>query len=232
MIHFPALRWGTPYRSLEIDKVSHFDTGEAVAEVSQANPGIVARDMRKAGPRPACAPRAAPGRSPADGEEGRGAVLHGRAAARRRHADAGRVRPAAVRHDRAAGAHVPDEHGEAPVRARPHRRDPGLADAPSRPRHSGAGLRGRGGRDAQLSGHHAGAGDRAALELAGRAQPVAADHPAPDRAGAQAGTPGALDAVADDAGVLRGGGAARGGGALSGARRGGARRCSTTPGEA
>ncbi len=48
MIHFPALRWGTPYRSLEIDKVSHFDTGEAVAEVSQANPGIVARDMRKA----------------------------------------------------------------------------------------------------------------------------------------------------------------------------------------
>ena len=48
MIHFPALRWGTPYRSLEIDKVVHFDTGEPVAEVSQANPGIVARDLRKA----------------------------------------------------------------------------------------------------------------------------------------------------------------------------------------
>ena len=48
MIHFPALRWGTPYRSLDVDKVVHFDTGEPVAEVSQANPGIVARDLRKA----------------------------------------------------------------------------------------------------------------------------------------------------------------------------------------
>ena len=48
MIHFPALRWGSPYRSLDVDKVVHFDTGEPVAEVSQANPGIVARDLRKA----------------------------------------------------------------------------------------------------------------------------------------------------------------------------------------
>ena len=48
MIHFPILRWGGPYRSLEVDKVVHFATGEPVAEVSQANPGIVARDMRKA----------------------------------------------------------------------------------------------------------------------------------------------------------------------------------------
>ena len=49
MIHFPILRWGKPYRSLELDKVVHFDTGEPVAEVSQANPGLVARDLRKAG---------------------------------------------------------------------------------------------------------------------------------------------------------------------------------------
>ncbi len=48
MIHFPILRWGSPYRSLELDQVVHFDTGEPVAEVSQANPGLVARDMRKA----------------------------------------------------------------------------------------------------------------------------------------------------------------------------------------
>ena len=32
MIHFPVLRWGEPYRSLEVDKVVHFDTGEPVAE--------------------------------------------------------------------------------------------------------------------------------------------------------------------------------------------------------
>ena len=48
MIHFPVLRWGEPYQSLEVDKVVHFDTGEPVAEVSQANPGIVQRDLRKA----------------------------------------------------------------------------------------------------------------------------------------------------------------------------------------
>ncbi len=48
VIHFPVLRWGEPYRSLEVNEVVHFDTGEPVAEVSQANPGLVARDMRKA----------------------------------------------------------------------------------------------------------------------------------------------------------------------------------------
>ena len=48
MIHFPILRWGSPYTSLEVDKVVHFDTGEPVAEVSQANPGLIARDMKKA----------------------------------------------------------------------------------------------------------------------------------------------------------------------------------------
>ena len=48
MIHFPILRWGSPYTSLEVDRVVHFDTGEPVAEVSQANPGLVSRDMRQA----------------------------------------------------------------------------------------------------------------------------------------------------------------------------------------
>ena len=47
VIHFPILRWGQPYTSLEVSKVEHFATGEPVAEVSQANPGIVARDLRK-----------------------------------------------------------------------------------------------------------------------------------------------------------------------------------------
>lgn len=47
MIHFPILRWGQPYTSLETTQVHHFATGEPVAEVSQSNPGIVARDLRK-----------------------------------------------------------------------------------------------------------------------------------------------------------------------------------------
>src|SRR5436190_3866575 len=48
MIHIPILRWGEPYKSLEIDKVVHFASGEALAEVSQANGGLVERDMRHA----------------------------------------------------------------------------------------------------------------------------------------------------------------------------------------
>jgi acyl-CoA reductase-like NAD-dependent aldehyde dehydrogenase len=48
VIHFPVLRWGEPYESLEVEKVVHFDSGEEIAEVSQANAGLVARDMRKA----------------------------------------------------------------------------------------------------------------------------------------------------------------------------------------
>ncbi len=48
MIHIPVLRWGEPYKSLDLDKVVHFDTGEALAEVSRANGGLIERDMRKA----------------------------------------------------------------------------------------------------------------------------------------------------------------------------------------
>jgi acyl-CoA reductase-like NAD-dependent aldehyde dehydrogenase len=48
MIHIPVLRWGEPYKSLDIDKVVHFDSGEALAEVSRANGGLIERDMRKA----------------------------------------------------------------------------------------------------------------------------------------------------------------------------------------
>src|SRR5207248_8955478 len=46
MIHIPVLRWGEPYKSLEVDKVVHFDTGEVLAEVSRANAALVERDMR------------------------------------------------------------------------------------------------------------------------------------------------------------------------------------------
>ena len=48
MIHIPVLRWGEPYKSLEVDKVVHFATGEVLAEVSRANGGLVERDMRHA----------------------------------------------------------------------------------------------------------------------------------------------------------------------------------------
>jgi acyl-CoA reductase-like NAD-dependent aldehyde dehydrogenase len=47
MIRIPVLRWGEAYTSLETDKVVHFETGEQLAEVDQANAGIIRRDARK-----------------------------------------------------------------------------------------------------------------------------------------------------------------------------------------
>lgn len=46
MLKIPALRWGKPYESLETDNVNHFITGEPIAQVSQANAGLLQRDMR------------------------------------------------------------------------------------------------------------------------------------------------------------------------------------------
>jgi acyl-CoA reductase-like NAD-dependent aldehyde dehydrogenase len=48
VLDIPVLRWGEPYDSLEKDTVLHFATGEPIAKVSQANGGIIQRDMRKA----------------------------------------------------------------------------------------------------------------------------------------------------------------------------------------
>jgi len=46
VLNIPALRWGKPYESLETDTVTHFITGEPIAKVSQANAGLLQRDMR------------------------------------------------------------------------------------------------------------------------------------------------------------------------------------------
>src|SRR4026209_2084432 len=48
MVKIPILRWGQPYESLEFDKVVHFLTGETLAQVGQANPGLLTKDMKKA----------------------------------------------------------------------------------------------------------------------------------------------------------------------------------------
>ncbi len=46
MIHIPLLRCGSPYRSRETVPLRHHPTGEQVAELSQANPGLVTRDFQ------------------------------------------------------------------------------------------------------------------------------------------------------------------------------------------
>ena len=48
MLNIPVIRWGTPYDSLEVDEVVHFNTGEPIAKVGQATGGLLQRDMRQA----------------------------------------------------------------------------------------------------------------------------------------------------------------------------------------
>lgn len=45
MIHIPILRAGRAYRSLNTVRVSHIKTGEPLVEVSQANRGLIAKDL-------------------------------------------------------------------------------------------------------------------------------------------------------------------------------------------
>src|SRR6476659_9326179 len=46
-MHIPISRWGEPYKSMDVDPVVHFITGEVLAEVSRSNGGLVERDMRQ-----------------------------------------------------------------------------------------------------------------------------------------------------------------------------------------
>jgi acyl-CoA reductase-like NAD-dependent aldehyde dehydrogenase len=46
MIHIPILRHGQPYKSLDVARLPHHQTRELFAEVSQANAGLIRRDLR------------------------------------------------------------------------------------------------------------------------------------------------------------------------------------------
>lgn len=45
MFHIPILRGGRPYRSLDVRPLRDFRTGEVIAEISQANPGLIGKDL-------------------------------------------------------------------------------------------------------------------------------------------------------------------------------------------
>ena len=47
MIHLPILRHGNQYKSLDIARVPHHQTRELFVEVSQANAGLIRRDLSK-----------------------------------------------------------------------------------------------------------------------------------------------------------------------------------------
>ena len=44
-MHIPILRAGRSYRSLNTVRVPHIKTGEPLVEVSQANRGLIAKDL-------------------------------------------------------------------------------------------------------------------------------------------------------------------------------------------
>jgi hypothetical protein len=46
MIHIPILRRGEPYKSLDLARVLHHQTRELFVEISQANSGLIRRDLR------------------------------------------------------------------------------------------------------------------------------------------------------------------------------------------
>ena len=48
MIDIPIVRWGEPYESMEKMEVVHFETGETLATMHEANAGLIRMDMRKA----------------------------------------------------------------------------------------------------------------------------------------------------------------------------------------
>jgi acyl-CoA reductase-like NAD-dependent aldehyde dehydrogenase len=51
MLHIPLLRWGRPYRSLSTAVINDHRNGKPLAEVSQANPGLLAHDINRANAR-------------------------------------------------------------------------------------------------------------------------------------------------------------------------------------
>jgi hypothetical protein len=47
VLEIPVLRWGKPYESLQQDPVVHFETGEKLCSMHQANGGLIQMDLRK-----------------------------------------------------------------------------------------------------------------------------------------------------------------------------------------
>ncbi|HKR23227.1 MAG TPA: aldehyde dehydrogenase family protein [Pyrinomonadaceae bacterium] len=47
MLHIPILRQGSPYKSLDVARVPHHRTRETFVEVSQANAGLIRRDLSR-----------------------------------------------------------------------------------------------------------------------------------------------------------------------------------------
>ena len=129
MLHLPILRQGEPYKSLDVVRVPHHRTREPFVEISQANPGLIRRDLR---PERQAGGAAALARIPFDRliamcAEAADVFLNDTLPLGDVAAVAGRLRAAAVGDDRHAA------RAGAPEHAAGRRRDAGDADRAARP---------------------------------------------------------------------------------------------------
>ncbi len=196
MIHLPILRHGVPYRSLDTIRVPHHRTREPFVEISQANAGLIRRDLRSESQEEARKALAAVPVRDLLAMCARAAEIFERDTlpVGDDGADAGRLsvsscppRPA-CRSSSSGGtcARLRRPDGDADGAARP--------DPRARPLHPGRRSRRARRPRHQLLPAHAGARRGAAQQLAGRPFALGSGHRAEDAARAEAGQRRAVDA--------------------------------------
>ena len=206
MLHLPILRQGVPYKSLDVVRVPHYQTREPFVEISQANAGLIRRDLAAgaAGGGAAGAGADAVRAADRDVQRGGGSLSERQPAARRRRTVAGRLRAAAVGDDRDAARAGAAQHAAGRRRDAADEHGAGRADPRARslrPRHR---LRRARRPRPQLLSADRRARRGAAEQFAGRALAVGAGDRLEDPAGPEAGQRRAVDAVPDCAGVHEG----------------------------
>ncbi len=201
MLHIPISRWGEPYKSLDLDKVVHFDYRRSArrGQPGQRRPRRARHALCPPGPRRAARD---PDQGPARHHARRPANSTPRPTCRWATA---RRSPDQFARMQSATTGLPEHMCQFNMEKNQfvlvqHGQDPRLAHARPRSRHPLARLRRRGARRAgQLPGAIAGPGHGAAEQLARRAHAVAADHPDAGRPGPQARPARAVDALPHDA---------------------------------
>ena len=205
MLNLPILRWGKPYESLEVDQVVHFVTGEPIAKVSQANGGLLQRDMRFA-QRARDVLRELSSEDLIARVKKAGELYLNATLPMGDGQQSPEELPCSKGLDRAARAHVPVQHAEELLRAVEHGSHARCSDARAGSIDPVARLRrGRARRGRQLSGAIAGGGAGTTVEFAGRAYAVDARDPDAGRPGSQARPARALDPLPHGRGFRRGG---------------------------
>ena len=194
---------------MDVDEVKHFLTGEPIAKVGRANAGLIQRDMRKAS-----AARDALRKIPVAELIARMKVAGDLYMNAELPLGDGSQTPDDFAKQQSASTGLP----VALCRANMKKNQFVLSEMGNILKSLTRGLdlnvlttrlRRRERRADQLSGAEPGARARAAVEFARRAHAVAADHPDADRARAEAGPAGAVDAVSRRRSVFPGGHSAR-----------------------